>query len=83
MMRSEISVSVRVDGCMDFHRWYWENYGDVSSIVSDEIYTEYLHYKSRQHNRRINNFKIFIILLEYVAIVIVANILLLKFIGVV
>ena len=63
---------------MDFQKWYWDNYDDVSSIVSDEIHTEYLHYKCKQHNLIMNNLKTSIILLEYVAVVEGVNILLLK-----
>lgn len=41
-------MSVRVDGNLEFQMWYYENYGDVAGIVSDEIYSEYRDWK-REH----------------------------------
>lgn len=41
-------MSVRIDGDLDFQRWYYEKYQDISPIVSHEIYGEYLDYKEQQ-----------------------------------
>lgn len=41
-------MGVRIDGDLDFQDWYYENYNDVQSIVSNEIYNEYRVYKEQQ-----------------------------------
>lgn len=49
-------MSVRIEGDMEFQRWYYEKYGDVASIVSNEVYAEYLNYKEEHSfiNRLLN-----------------------------
>ena len=53
-------MGVRIDGDLDFQDWDYENYNDVQSIVSNEIYGEYRAYKEQQ---KIRTFLIISILL--------------------
>ena len=46
-------MGIRIDDDLDFQNWYYEKYNDVSSIVSHEIYNEYLIYKDQQKIRTI------------------------------
>ena len=41
-------MSVRIEGDLEFQRWYYRNYGDVTPIISNEIYAEYLEYRNIQ-----------------------------------
>jgi hypothetical protein len=44
-------MGIRIDNDLDFQHWYYENYNDVTSVVSHEIYNEYLIYKEQQKIR--------------------------------
>lgn len=41
-------MSVRIEGDLEFQRWYYRNYGDVTPIISNEIYAEYLEHRNIQ-----------------------------------
>lgn len=41
-------MSVRIEGDLEFQRWYYRNYGDVTPIISNDIYAEYLEYRNIQ-----------------------------------
>ena len=67
---------MRVDGDLEFHRWYYDKYHDVQSIVPLEVYGEYLDYKEKKRDENL----VLLLILLYILIIILSNKLILKII---
>lgn len=61
-------MSVRVEGNMDFQRWYWDKYHDLSPIVPSKIYNEYLDYKE-EHREKNKQYSLLFLLMAGVVLI--------------
>ena len=64
-------MSVRVEGNLDFQRWYWDEYHDVSVVVPLEVYSEYLDYKEECGEQNKQQLLLFLLIVGVVLIPIV------------
>ena len=76
-------MSVRVEGNLDFQRWYWDEYHDVSVVVPLEVYSEYLDYKEECGEQNKQQLLLFLLIVGVVLIPIVytVNIFLVLLVG--
>lgn len=60
-------MSVR-DESMEFQRWYWDKYHDISPAVPSKIYNEYLDYKA-EHRERNKQYSLLFLLMAGVVLI--------------